>query len=43
MSGVLAHGVPVLMADDDALEIAARRAARIRAVLGGVGSVLAGR
>lgn len=29
-----AHGVPVLMADDDALDLAARRAASIRATVG---------
>lgn len=35
-----AHGVPVLPADNDALEQAVRRAAMIRAVLGGVTSVV---
>lgn len=35
-----AHGIPVLMADDDPLEVAARRAATIRAAVGAVGSVL---
>lgn len=35
-----AHGVPVLMADDDALEAAARRAATIRAAVGRAVSVV---
>lgn len=36
-----AHGIPVLMADDDALELAARRAAAIRAAVGRAVSVVA--
>lgn len=36
-----AHGIPVLMADDDALERAARRAAGIRAAVGRAVSVVA--
>lgn len=35
-----AHGVPVQMADDDGLEAAARRAAVIRAAVGGVLSLI---
>lgn len=38
-----AHGVQVRMADDDALEAAARRAAVIRATVGGVASLFTGR
>lgn len=38
-----AHGVPVLMTQDDALEAAARRAAVIRATVGGVVNVLTGK
>ncbi len=38
-----AHGVPVRMADDDALEVAAARAAAIRTALGGVADVVRGR
>ena len=38
-----AHGVPVRMADNDALEAAARRAAVIRATVGAVASVLTGK
>ena len=37
-----AHGIPVLPAEDDALEQAARRAAVIRAAVGAVGAVLSG-
>ncbi|MEI6254920.1 MAG: hypothetical protein WCP30_19175 [Mycobacteriaceae bacterium] len=37
-----AHGIPVLPADDDALETAARRAAIIRAAVGAFGAVLSG-
>lgn len=37
-----AHGIPILPADDDALEQAARRAAVIRAAVSAVGAVLAG-
>ena len=37
-----AHGIPILPADDDALEQAARRAAVIRAAVGAVGAVLSG-
>lgn len=35
-----AHGVPIRLADDDALEVATRRAAVIRAFVGGLGGVL---
>ena len=38
-----AHNVPVLMADDDALEVAARRAAVIRSVIGSIGALVTGR
>ena len=38
-----AHGVPVLMADDDALEVAAQRAAAIRSVIGTIGALVTGR
>lgn len=38
-----AHGVQVRMADSDALEEAARRAAAIRAIVGGLTTVLTGR
>lgn len=38
-----AHGVPVRMSDDDALEVAAQRAAVLRAMVTGVASVLTGR
>jgi hypothetical protein len=38
-----AHGVPVLMADDDALEAAAQRAAVIRSVIGNFGALVTGR
>lgn len=38
-----AHGIPVLMADDDALEVAAQRAAVIRSVIGNLGALVAGR
>lgn len=34
-----AHGVPVLMADDDALEVAARRAATIRSAVAGISRI----
>lgn len=34
------HGVPVHLADDDALEVAARRAALIRSVIGGIGGLI---
>lgn len=37
-----AHGIPILPADDDALEQAAKRAAVIRASVSAVGTVLAG-
>ena len=37
-----AHGIPILPADDDALEQAVRRAAVIRAAVGAVGAVLSG-
>lgn len=35
-----AHGIPVVLAEDDALEVAAQRAAAIRSFVGGIGSVL---
>jgi hypothetical protein len=35
-----AHGVPVVQADDDALELAARRAAEIRSVIGRLGALV---
>jgi len=38
-----AHGVPVLMADDDALEAAAQRAAVIRSIIGNFGALVTGR
>ena len=38
-----AHGIPVLMADDDALEFAAQRAAAIRSVIGTLGALVTGR
>lgn len=38
-----AHGIPVLMADDDALEVAAQRAAAIRSVIGTLGALVTGR
>jgi len=38
-----AHGIPVLMADDDALEVAAQRAAVIRSVIGNLGALVTGR
>jgi hypothetical protein len=38
-----AHNVPVLMADDDALEVAAQRAAVIRSVIGNLGALVTGR
>lgn len=37
-----AHGIPVRQADDDALEVAVRRAAVIRTVIGGIVSVATG-
>jgi hypothetical protein len=38
-----AHGIPVLMADDDALEVAAQRAAVIRSVVRNLGALVTGR
>ena len=38
-----AHGIPVRMADDDALEAAAQRAAVIRSVIGSIGALVTGR
>lgn len=38
-----AHGIPVRMADDDALEVAAQRAAAIRSALAGVAAFVTGR
>lgn len=38
-----AHGIPILPADDDALEQAARRAAMIRYGIGQLGAIVAGR
>lgn len=35
-----AHGIPVVLAEDDALEVAAERAAAIRSFVGGIGAVL---
>lgn len=35
-----AHGIPVVMADDDALEVAAQRAAAIRLFVAGVGAFI---
>ncbi len=35
-----AHGVPVVMAQDDALEVAAQRAAAIRSFVGGIGALV---
>lgn len=35
-----AHGIPVLMADDDALEVAAQRAASIRSFVAGIGALV---
>ncbi|MGV0992078.1 MAG: hypothetical protein ACOYBX_02660 [Mycobacterium sp.] len=35
-----AHGIPVLMAEDDALEVAAQRAAAIRSFVGGIGALV---
>ena len=35
-----AHGIPVVLAEDDALEVAVERAAAIRSFVGGIGSVL---
>lgn len=38
-----AHGVPVVPADDDALELAAQRADEIRSVIGRLGALVTGR
>ncbi|MGI9124340.1 MAG: hypothetical protein ACR2JM_06260 [Mycobacterium sp.] len=38
-----AHGIPIRPADDDALEAAAGRAAMIRAVIGGLGTLVSGK
>lgn len=38
-----AHGIPVLMADDDALEVAAARAAAIRSFVAGLVTMVTGR
>jgi hypothetical protein len=35
-----AHGIPVRMADHDALEVAAQRAAAIRSVVTGIGALV---
>ena len=35
-----AHGIPVVMAQDDALEVAAQRAAAIRSFVGGIGALV---
>ena len=34
------HGIPVVLAEDDALEVAARRAAAIRSFVSGIGAML---
>ncbi|MGI9161649.1 MAG: hypothetical protein ACR2JI_01815 [Mycobacterium sp.] len=38
-----AHGIPVVLAEDDALEVAAERAAAIRSFVGGIRTMLSGR